>query len=184
MVFCTPNPFWKGDLLWKEGTGSNEPILSFQSIPSQKGALNNFKRVASPGSVFIQLMFSYCFNLTGGNTGNTFSIDPSTGVISLDIPGNLDAASAPSYILSVAVTDQGGLSSDVEATVTISVTGELTETTFIIHSRIFSWDFFAYIIKAVRVLIGSFSVANSYNHLCLFPKVWHFLWFCLFIRYL
>ncbi len=66
------------------------------------------------------------YAITGGNTGNVFAIDPTTGAIT--VAGALDYETTPSYSLVVTVTDGGSTSrlSDT-ATLTITVTDVANE---------------------------------------------------------
>jgi hypothetical protein len=52
---------------------------------------------------------SLTFLITAGNTGDTFSIDKNTGVLTTN--ASLDRETIPTYNLTVTVTDNGGQSS-------------------------------------------------------------------------
>ena len=61
------------------------------------------------------------YAITGGDTGNVFAIDPTTGAIT--VAGALDYETTASYSLVVTVTDGGSPSLSDTATLTITVTG-------------------------------------------------------------
>ncbi|MFC4992456.1 cadherin domain-containing protein [Rubritalea tangerina] len=61
---------------------------------------------------------SLSYAITAGNTGNAFSIDANTGAVTTS--GGLDTESVSQYVLSISVTDAGGLSDT--ATLTVDVT--------------------------------------------------------------
>ncbi|MCG6154801.1 cadherin domain-containing protein [Rubinisphaera margarita] len=60
------------------------------------------------------------FSITGGNTGGAFTINATTGQITVATPSAVDFESTPIFSLTVRVTDAGGLFD--EATATIFVT--------------------------------------------------------------
>jgi len=64
---------------------------------------------------------SLSYAITGGNTGNAFAIDPTTGEITVATPAALDFETTPSFSLTVQVTDNGTPSLSDSATVTIGV---------------------------------------------------------------
>ena len=76
------------------------------------------------------------FAITGGNTGNAFTINPSTGAITVANSAALDFDETPRFTLSVRVTDVGGISDT--ATVTIDLLGDsnqppvANDTTFVL----------------------------------------------------
>ena len=47
------------------------------------------------------------YAITGGNTGGAFTINPSTGEITVNNSAALDFETTPSFNLTVAVTDSG-----------------------------------------------------------------------------
>lgn len=57
------------------------------------------------------------FVITGGNTGNAFSLDPATGLLSVN--GPLSFASMPKYLLDVRVTDSGALNKTAQIAVEV-----------------------------------------------------------------
>lgn len=61
---------------------------------------------------------THTFAITGGNTGNAFSIDSNTGAIK--VAAALDHETTPSYALTISVTDSAGATDT--ATVSIAVT--------------------------------------------------------------
>ncbi len=65
------------------------------------------------------------YAITGGNTGNVFAIDPTTGAIT--VADALDYETTPSYSLVVTVTDGGSPSLSATATLTITVTDMANE---------------------------------------------------------
>ncbi len=71
------------------------------------------------------------YAITGGNTGNVFAIDPTTGAIT--VAGALDYETTPSYSLVVTVTDGGSPSLSATATLTITVTDVANE-----HAPVFA----------------------------------------------
>ncbi|MEO6196034.1 MAG: cadherin domain-containing protein [Thermoanaerobaculia bacterium] len=62
---------------------------------------------------------THTFSILGGNTGGTFAIDPSTGVITVANSAALDFETTPTFSLTVQVTDSGSQSGT--ATITINV---------------------------------------------------------------
>jgi hypothetical protein len=64
---------------------------------------------------------SLSYAITGGNTGSAFAIDASTGVITVATPAALNFETAPTFTLTVQVTDDGTPSLSDTATVTIDV---------------------------------------------------------------
>jgi hypothetical protein len=61
------------------------------------------------------------YAITGGNTNNTFQIDPNTGHITVANNTSLTTASSP-FILSVKVTDNDARPLSSSATVSVNVT--------------------------------------------------------------
>ncbi|QZY54101.1 DUF4347 domain-containing protein [Crassaminicella profunda] len=62
------------------------------------------------------------YSITGGNTGNTFAIDSSTGEITVNDVSKLDYETSPSYTLTIAVDDEDSdLTADDTATITINL---------------------------------------------------------------
>ncbi|MBK1882373.1 cadherin domain-containing protein [Luteolibacter pohnpeiensis] len=57
------------------------------------------------------------FTITSGNTGNAFSLNPDTGVLSVN--GTLSFATLPKYYIGVKVTDSGGLTTTAEIAVEV-----------------------------------------------------------------
>ena len=62
---------------------------------------------------------THVFAITAGNTGNVFSIDPSTGAIT--VAGAIDFETTSSYSLTVQVTDNGTPNLSGTATITVNV---------------------------------------------------------------
>jgi VCBS repeat-containing protein len=59
------------------------------------------------------------YSITGGNTGNAFTINAATGAITVSNPSVLDFETTPSYTLTVTVTDAGGLTDTATVNITI-----------------------------------------------------------------
>lgn len=66
------------------------------------------------------------FAITGGNTGNVFAISASTGQITVNDANGLDFESAPTFNLTVEITDDAGVTDT--AVVTINVTNAAPST--------------------------------------------------------
>ncbi len=64
------------------------------------------------------------YAITGGNTGNVFAINPTTGAVT--VAGALDYSTTASYALEVTVTDGGG-TSRLSGTATLIITGTHVE---------------------------------------------------------
>lgn len=62
------------------------------------------------------------FAITGGNTGNAFTINASTGLISVNNPAVLNFEGSPSFALTVSVTDTGGTTTTGTGVITINLT--------------------------------------------------------------
>ena len=60
------------------------------------------------------------FAITAGNTGDAFAIDPTTGAITVTNAAALDFETTPTFALTVAGPDAGGLTDT--ATVTVNLT--------------------------------------------------------------
>ena len=60
------------------------------------------------------------YSITGGNTGNAFAINSSTGQITVNNAAALDFETTPTFTLTVRVQDAGGLTD--AATVTMNLT--------------------------------------------------------------
>ncbi|MGH3999108.1 MAG: cadherin domain-containing protein, partial [Pseudonocardiaceae bacterium] len=65
---------------------------------------------------------THTFNITGGNAGNAFTIDPGTGAITVNNSAALDFETTPSFGLTVEVTDNdtSPLSSNTTVTINLS----------------------------------------------------------------
>ena len=63
--------------------------------------------------------FSYA--ITGGNTGGVFSVNATTGQLSVALPGLLNAITTPSYTLTIQSTDNGTPVLNGSGTVTVNV---------------------------------------------------------------
>ncbi|XP_052250674.1 protocadherin-15-like isoform X4 [Dreissena polymorpha] len=61
------------------------------------------------------------YSITGGDVGNTFSLDQYTGQLTLKTPGNLDPVTTPTYTLTVQASDGNTFNT---TTVTINVVGD------------------------------------------------------------
>ena len=64
------------------------------------------------------------FAITAGNTGDAFAISPTTGQITIANPGAIDFETKPSFLLTVSVTDAGGLSASNTVTVNLTNVNE------------------------------------------------------------
>ena len=60
------------------------------------------------------------YSIVGGNDGGAFTINPSTGAISVANATALDFETTPAFTLTVRATDSGGLSGDNTVTVTLT----------------------------------------------------------------
>lgn len=68
------------------------------------------------------------YRIAAGNEAGNFTINENTGVISLAAGGALDYETAPSYSLTLEVTDQGGLSATSTVTLSVKNLDELAPT--------------------------------------------------------
>ncbi|MEO1211196.1 MAG: cadherin domain-containing protein, partial [Cyanobacteria bacterium J06638_20] len=64
------------------------------------------------------------YDITGGNTGNAFAIDPANGQITVNTGANLDAEGLDFYQLTIEARDPGNNTDEVTATVTINDVNE------------------------------------------------------------
>jgi hypothetical protein len=64
------------------------------------------------------------FAITAGNAGGTFAIDAATGQITVSNPSLLDFESTPAWMLTVRVTDTGGLSDSAAVTINLTNVNE------------------------------------------------------------
>ncbi|WP_159435086.1 cadherin domain-containing protein [Rubritalea squalenifaciens] len=92
---------------------ANETINVSDEAPA---ATSVYQVAAIDGNVADVITYS----LTGGNTGNAFSIDSSTGELTTNIM--LDAGVVSQYVLTVTATDDGGLTGS--GTITINVVSD------------------------------------------------------------
>ncbi len=67
------------------------------------------------------------YEITGGNVNNTFSINSATGAIKVQNAQSIDFEAYPQFTLQVKVTDQGGLFSTAQITITIQDVNENPE---------------------------------------------------------
>jgi MYXO-CTERM domain-containing protein len=103
---------------------NNAPVIANQTFTINDGSANGTvvgSVVASDPDAGNTLTYS----ITGGNTGNAFSINASTGVLSVNAA--VSYTSNPTFNLSVRVTDNGMLSTT--ATVTVNVNAPTSPTT-------------------------------------------------------
>jgi len=63
------------------------------------------------------------YSITAGNTSGAFSIDSSTGVLSVSNSAALVYATNPTFSLTVKVTDTGGLTATANVTVNVNPPG-------------------------------------------------------------
>ncbi|MFZ2163683.1 MAG: cadherin domain-containing protein [Sideroxyarcus sp.] len=102
---------------------NNSPVIANQTFVVADGSANGTvvgSVVASDPDAGNTLSYS----ITGGNTGSTFSINASTGVLSVASSAAVSYASNPTFSLSVRVADNGGLSATT--TVTVNVNAPVT----------------------------------------------------------
>lgn len=59
------------------------------------------------------------FSISGGNVGNTFAIDPTTGQLTVNSTATLDREITPSYTLLITLTDDVGLSTTESVTINV-----------------------------------------------------------------
>lgn len=100
-------------------TGNLAPVIANQSFTIPENSANSTvvgQVVASDPNPNQTITYS----ITGGNTSNTFTINATTGVITVANGQNLNFETTTQYQLQVSVQDNLGLSSS--ATVTVSVT--------------------------------------------------------------
>lgn len=64
---------------------------------------------------------SHTFAILGGNTGDTFALNPASGLLTVASNALLDADATPTFVLTVRVTDSGTPTLSDEATVTINI---------------------------------------------------------------
>ncbi|HLN53778.1 MAG TPA: cadherin domain-containing protein [Lentimicrobium sp.] len=100
-------------------SGNQPPVISNQTLSVPENSANS--------TVVGQVTASdpdpnqtITYSISGGNTGSTFAINATNGLITVANGQNLNFESTPQYLLQVAVQDNLGLSSS--ATVTINVT--------------------------------------------------------------
>jgi hypothetical protein len=99
-------------------SANNPPVIANQTFVVDDGSANGTvvgSVVASDPDVGDTLTYS----IIGGNTGNAFSINAGTGVLSVSNSAAVKYATNPSFSLNVRVTDNGGLYAT--ATVTVNV---------------------------------------------------------------
>lgn len=87
-----------------EGTSATSPILSVAATDADSGRLGILT-----------------YRIVAGNEGGLFRIDRATGEIFISRPGMLSARSQPLHKLNVSATDGGGLKSEDDAEVFISI---------------------------------------------------------------
>lgn len=96
-------------------TSNQAPVISDTSVVS-------ILEDASIGTVVATISATddeaITFSITAGNTGNAFTINASTGVITTT--ATLDYETTTSYILTVAVTDTSGLISTITQTINVT----------------------------------------------------------------
>lgn len=63
---------------------------------------------------------SLTYSIVGGNTGNTFAINPATGQITVASSTTLDFEATPVFTLQIQVTDGGGLSDQQSVTINLT----------------------------------------------------------------
>jgi regulation of enolase protein 1 (concanavalin A-like superfamily) len=61
------------------------------------------------------------FQIVSGNTGNVFQVDPITGILSVRTAGVMNAATTPSYTLTISVEDDGNPTLSTTGTITVNV---------------------------------------------------------------
>jgi MYXO-CTERM domain-containing protein len=102
---------------------NNPPVIANQTFVVGDGSANGTVVglvIASDPDTGNTLSYS----ITGGNTGSAFSINASTGVLSVSNSAAVKYATTPTFALTVRVTDNGGLYAT--ATITVNVNAPVT----------------------------------------------------------
>ncbi len=102
---------------------NNPPVIANQTFVVGDGSANGTvvgSVIASDPDAGNTLSYS----ITGGNTGSAFSINASTGALSVSNSAAVKYATTPTFALTVRVTDNGGLFAT--ATITVNVNAPVT----------------------------------------------------------
>ena len=111
---------------------NHPPSISTQTFLINEGSSNG----TSVGTVVASDPDSgnvLSYSITAGNTGSAFSINPGTGLLSVNNSGALVYASNPSFALTVTVTDSGGLSASATVTVNVNKAPTISNQSFSIN---------------------------------------------------
>jgi VCBS repeat-containing protein len=106
-----------------ENSGVNTPVGTVIASDSDPTAPNN----------------TLTYSITGGNTNGAFSINSSTGLISVANPSSVNFEASPTFALQVRVTDGGSPALSATQIVTISVT-DVNENPIVPVGQVFSVD--------------------------------------------
>lgn len=111
------------------------PTISNQTFSVNEGTANG---TAVGAVVASDAGDTLSYSITAGNTSGAFSINSSTGVISVSNSAALVYATNPSFSLTVRVTDGGNLTASATVTVTVNAPGAPANNAPVIANQSFS----------------------------------------------
>jgi len=118
------------------------PEIALTHIVSESATKGTL--VATASAVDVDENSVFVFSIASGNDGGAFEIDPDNGKITVAVEGALDYEEQTEYVLTVVVTDAGGLTDQETLTVMVGDVNEMNkiyETVFeSVHKNIFSDD--------------------------------------------
>ncbi|MBE3123843.1 MAG: cadherin domain-containing protein, partial [Planctomycetes bacterium] len=104
------------------GTGNQAPVVNGQTLGPVAENSANGTVVGSVAASDPDTGQSLTYAITGGNTGNAFAINATTGQITVATSAALNYETTPSFALTVQVTDNGTPALSDTGTVTINLT--------------------------------------------------------------
>lgn len=111
------------------------PVISNQTFSVNESAANG---TAVGAVVASDAGDTLSYSITAGNTGGAFSINSSTGIIS--VSAALSYATTPTYNLTVLVTDSGGLTASATITVNVNAPPAPANNAPVIADQVFTID--------------------------------------------